>query len=337
MFKILITDKHGWDSNKLEKDFLGADCEVLQFDKTEEVTDAAWAACDGVVTYRGSRLVTQNMDKMKAVKIIVRGGVGFDGLDLKAFGSRGIPVCNVPDYGTTDVADHAISLLMALRRGLTIYEVHMRENAHDHWHAVPNPCIRRLRGQSFGVLGLDRIGLAAARRAKALDMEVGFYDPHLPDGADLAHGFRRFEHLEEFFEHSDNISVHTPFTEQTHHIVNADMLSRMKEHAVLVNTSRGPTVDVDALYHALHENMIAGAALDVWPTEPPQTDHPLIQAFAKRETWLTGRFMLTPHAAFYTPEGVEDMRLKSVKTVADFLRNKTVRNCQNEAYLKDRL
>lgn len=333
--RILITDRHMTGDEDLEQNAAGADIELEWFNSPEEVTDDAWARADGIVTYRGSKIVTANMAKLQKARIVVRGGVGFDGLDLKALGERGIAVCTVPDYGTTEVADHAMALLLGLRRGLDRYEERMRRDPKGLWRYVPSPCIDRLRGRIFGVFGLGRIGTAAARRAAAFDMDVIFHDPYLPDGSDLATGWKRIATAEELFETADNISVHSPLTEETRGIVGKNLLGRMKETAVVVNTARGPIVDLDAMYEALKAGRPAGAGLDVLPDEPADDQHPLIQAYMNREEWLDGRLMISPHAAFFSPPGLRDLRSKAVATAAQRLRDGSVRNCQNLEYLVD--
>jgi D-3-phosphoglycerate dehydrogenase/C-terminal binding protein len=164
-------------------------------------------------------------------------------------------------------------------------------------------------------------------------MAVQFYDPYLPDGADLATGWKRLGSIEELFAGSDAVSMHSPLNDETRRIVNASVLDCMKPGAILVNTSRGGVVDIDAVYEALKSGRLAGAALDVLPTEPPP-DHPLLTAYAAREDWIDGRLILTPHAAFYSPPGLEDLRRKAVSTVAAHLRDGSLRNCQNSALLK---
>ena len=333
--RILITDRHRSDDEHIERDAAGPGFQLEFFDHQDLVSDEAWARADGIVTYRGTAAVMAAMPKLQRARIVVRGGVGFDGLDLKALGERGIAVCTVPDYGTTEVADHAIALMLALRRGLDLYPERMRTDPHGHWRYVENPCIDRLRGRVFGVFGMGRIGFAAARRAAAFDMSIVFYDPYLPDGVDLSVGYRRIASAEELFEIADTISIHTPNTEETCAAVNADLLARMKPTSILINTARGPIVDLDALHDALQAGRPAGAALDVLPVEPADVTHPLIQAYMAREAWLEGRLMITPHAAFYSPPGLHDLRSKAVATITQRLRNGSTRNCQNLDYLID--
>lgn len=332
--RILITDRHAGGS-ELEQEAAGPDIEIEAFDSPEQVTDAAWARADAIVTYRGTKAVMEALPKLQRARIVVRGGVGYDGLDLQTLGERGIAVCTVPDYGTTEVADHAIALMLALRRGLDRYDQRMRQDPKGNWRYVDSPCIDRLRGRTFGVFGMGRIGLAAARRAAAFDMNVVFFDPHQPDGYELATGYKRFTTAEELFETADTVSIHSPLTDETRGAINANLLGRMKEKAVVINTARGPIVDLDAMYEALQAGTPTGAGLDVLPQEPADTSHPLIKAYMAREEWLDGRLMVTPHAAFFSPPGLLDLRFKAVATAAQRIRDGSVRNCQNLAFLTD--
>jgi D-3-phosphoglycerate dehydrogenase/C-terminal binding protein len=266
-------------------------------------------------------------------RIIVRNGVGYDGLDLEGFGARGIPVCNVPDYGTTEVADHAIAMMLALRRGIVSYNDGLRQDPVGFWHYRHQRCVDRLRGATFGVVGLGRIGTAAARRAQAFDQQVMFYDPYLPDGADLATGFIRARSLAELFQKADAVSVHTPLTEETEGFINSEALSHAKPSAILINTSRGPVVDVDAVYEALKAGTLGAAALDVLPVEPPE-DHPLVKAYTGREEWLEGRLILSPHAAFFSLPGQADLRRKGIETIVAYFAEEGLRNCVNSQHLR---
>jgi len=277
--RILLTDRHVADISP-EQEAAGADIEIEAYDAPEDVPDEAWAHADGIVTYRGIRWVMAALQRLQRARIVVRGGVGFDGLDLKALGERGIAVCTVPDYGTTEVADHALSLMLALR--LDRYERRMRQDPNGLWRYVDSPCIDRLRGRSFGVFGLGRIGLAAAKRAAAFDMQVAFYDPYQPDGYEFATGYKRFATAEELFENTDTVSIHTPLTDETRGAINASLLGRMHERAVVINTARGSIVDLDAMYEALHAGRPAGAGLDVLLQEPADANHPPLKPIWRR-------------------------------------------------------
>ncbi len=333
--RILLVDKTFEGEPDIEREVIEPDGAFEHYTAAEQVTDASWRAAHGVQTFRAPEFVNAMAaaDRLDNCRVIVRGGVGFDGLDLAALGARGIAVCNVPDYGTTEVADHAMALVLGLRRGIATFHDALRADPVDGYRHDVAPCLRRLRGRRFGIVGLGRIGTATARRARGFDMEVLFYDPYLPDGADLATGYTRLASLEAVFEASDAISLHTPLTEETRAMVDAHLLARVNQGAVLINTSRGPVVDLYAVYAALKDGRLGGAGLDVFPEEPPDPAHPLLKAYMARERWLDGRLVLTPHAAFYSADGIRDLRRKCVETAVDYLKGGRLRNCVNREWL----
>ncbi len=314
----------------------GIELELYRATAADQVPDAAWRRCDAIVIWQVMALDRAVVDRLDRCRIVARAGVGFDGIDLAACAERGIAVCNCPDYGTTDVADHAIALYLSLVRGIDFFQGALRADPVGGWDWTAPPLIGRVRGRSFGVIGLGRIGTAAARRARALDMPVLFYDPYVPDGQELALGFERVRRLDELLERADVVSLHTPLTDETRRMIDAAALERMRSEAILVNTARGAIVDIDALAEALRAGRIAGAALDVLPQEPPDPQHPLIRAFCEQAPRLAGRLLLTPHAAFYSDAGMADLRRKPVETVVAYLTEGRLRNCVNAALLKDR-
>jgi lactate dehydrogenase-like 2-hydroxyacid dehydrogenase len=286
---------------------------------------------EAIVNCRSRHAVTAEVvDSFDSIKIVVQSGVGYDHIDLEACARRGIPVCNTPDYGTMEVADHALALTLALCRGVVAYDhrLHVRDDA---WHtlALPVPPIRRLRQQVFGVVGLGRIGMAAALRARAFNMRVVFFDPHLPPGAELAVGLERVKTLAELLAVADIISLHCPLSPQTTKLINAEAISQMKPGAILINTARGKIVDLDAVEEGLRSGKLTAAGLDVLPTEPLDRSHSLIAAWTAREPWLEGRLILSPHAAFYSPESLRDIRSLAMQAVVDYLPEGKLRSCVN--------
>ncbi len=289
---------------------------------------------DAVISCAASIPIGVEAEMFDRCRIVVREGVGYDNLDARAWGARGVPVCNVPDYGTTEVADHALALMLALARGTSTYGEAVRDDPAGGWNFAAAPLVRRLRGATFAVLGLGRIGLATARRAAAFDMTVIFYDPYLPNGAEQAVGYERVRSLDEVMARADVLSVHAPLTEETRGMVDAASLARAKPNLIVINTARGPIVDLDALAEALKAGRIAGAALDVLPKEPADPEHPLIKAWRGREPWTEGRLVLTPHAAFYSPSALADMQRKAIEVVVAFVRDGVLMNCVNREFLK---
>ena len=290
-----------------------------------EVTDGQWANADAIV----GNFPAQYIDKLRKCRIFVKYGVGYDDVDIERFGKLGIPVCNTPDYGTREVADHAIALMLTLSKSIAYHNSELHADLRGNWRPAHNPFGHRLSVCTFGVVGMGRIGTAAARRAQGLDMPVLFYDPYVPDGPELALGFERTRRLEELLERADVVSLHSPLTDETRHLIDAAALARMKPTAVVINTARGAIIDIDALHAALRGGRIAGAGIDVLPQEPPDPSHPLIEAFQKNEPWIAGRLLLTPHAAFYSEAGIRDLRRKPVETIVAYLTEGRLRNCVN--------
>jgi C-terminal binding protein len=257
-----------------------------------------------------------DLERFPRLRCIVRMGVGYDRLDRQAAAARNVLVCNVPDYGTTEVADHAIALALSLRRGILLHHELQRKEPAAPWRSFQHPLIRRLGVQSFGILGLGRIGTAVALRAKAFNFRVVFFDPYLPNGAELALGIARAASLEELLRESDVLSIHTPLTPETSGMLGYEQLSLLPKDAVVVNDARGPILDLDALATLLRDGHIAGAGLDVLPQEPPAEPIPeLLRAYRAREPWLEGRLVITPHSAWLTPESEHDTRRKSAETM----------------------
>ena len=300
----------------------------------DDIPDAVWAKADGLLVWGRLRCDKAMLDRAKNCRIVIRMGVGFDVIDIEECGRRGIPACNVPDYGTTDVADHAIGLMLSLSRGIVRHHTALVDEPVAKWKAIDTPIVRRLRGATFGLVGRGRIGTAAGLRARAFGMNVLFYDPFIPDGGDQAVGFGRRESLEELLREADIVSCHTPLTDETRGMINGQALSCMKPDAILINTSRGEVVDLDAVTDALRSNRIGAAGLDVLPQEPPDADHPLFRALKARESWTVGRVVVTPHAAWYSPDGARDCREKAARTVINYLTGGPLRNCVNAQFLK---
>lgn len=307
------------------------DARAKTFDAIELAT---WGSCDAVVTAR-LPINADTIPHLKRCRVVVRHGVGFDIVDLKACGEAGIAVCNVPDYGTTEVADSAIAMMLAFARGTATLNSALRADLKGSWSHTHNITARRLRGARFGVVGLGRIGTAAALRARAFGMDVAFYDPALPNGAELSFGFTRARSLPELLGLADVISIHTPLTKDTQGMINAAAVAAIKPGAIVINTARGPICDTAALLEGLKSGKLAAVGLDVVPKEPGSTDDPLIAAWLANEPWLQGRMLLNPHAAWYSPDAFTDLRRKAMETAYFYLRDGRLMNCVNAEHLKN--
>ncbi|MEQ8967028.1 MAG: C-terminal binding protein [Azospirillaceae bacterium] len=334
-FRVLTPDAQYADDAEVERRTAG-DGFVFEIHRLRDSADLpreSLAACDALLVWHEIDVDAALIARMPRCRVIVRAGVGFDRIDIAAAGRAGIPVCNTPDYGTSEVADHAIALMLAFRRGLCGYHDRLRADPVAGFDAAAMGPTRRLRGKRFAVIGLGRIGSAAALRAKAFGMRVVAFDPYLPRGQEIALGVERAESLAEALAGAEVVSVHTPLNPETRGLIGAKAFAAMDPTAVLVNTARGAVVDLDALDTALRENRIAAAGLDVLPDEPPDPDHPLIRAYHAREPWLAERLILTPHAAWISPESREDVRRLSTEAVVAFLRHDSLRACVNDAWL----
>lgn len=271
---------------------------------------------DVLLVHHEIQWTERSLGRLGRCKGVVRCGVGYDNIDVEAAGRLGIVVCNVPDYGTEEVADHALMLLLALARRLLPCHEAIRAGGWDLSRVFGAP---RLRGRTLGVIGCGRIGTALALRAKALGFRVIVYDPYKPDGLDKMLGVERVYRLEELLPRAEFLSLHCPLTPETHHLLNARTLELLPVGAYVVNTARGPCIDLAALAPALDSGRVAYAALDVVEREPLDDErlrsHP--------------RVLWTPHAAFYSVEGYAEMRTKGAEEARRILRGEPVRNAVN--------
>jgi D-3-phosphoglycerate dehydrogenase/C-terminal binding protein len=312
-----------------ERQVLGDVAEIAMLDANSEadlvgkIEDA-----DAVMMYHNIVISKDTISRLKQCKIIVRCGVGYDNIDHQFARTRGIPVANVPDYGTEEVADSAIGMTLALTRGINFYNRRLQWQP-GAWSYMQGAPILRLRGRVFGIIGLGRIGTATALRAKALGMDVAFYDPYKPDGYDKALGVRRVEKLDDLLRQSFVVSLHCPATPETKNIIDARALGLMPDGSFLVNTARGSVVDVTAIPAAIRSGKLRGAAIDVFPDEPPPADHPLMAAWRDPADPCHERVIINPHSAFYCEEGLLDMRVKGAQSCRRALLGEPLRNVVN--------
>ena len=327
---ILYPDAQFVGAPDLEQEVFGTDTvlHIHRAEKASEIPPALWRDCDAIVCF-DITIDAALIGGLSRCRQIVRAGVGFDQIDIAAAAARAIPVCNTPHYGTTDVADHAIAMMLALSRGIVAFNDALKLDPAQGWDFLRAPTVRRLAGLTFGVLGLGRIGTAAALRAKAFGMDVMFFDPYRPSGTELALGLRRVDSVESLLRQADVLSIHTPLTKETENLINAETLAMMRSDAILVNTARGSIVDTAALLSALREGRFAAAGLDVLPVEPSAPGDPLVDAWRDCDPALSGRLILSPHAAFYSPSSLIDLRTKSAKVVLDYVKDGRLRNCVN--------
>jgi C-terminal binding protein len=326
-YKVVITDFVA-DNLATEKSILTESAEVVALDAhDEQELEGKIEDADAIILYHSLSLTRKSLDLLRKCKLIVRGGVGIDNIDHGYARTLGIPVANIPDYGSEDVADTAIGMVLALARGITFLNSRLREGLGEWIYTQVKP-LKRLRNSSIGIVGLGRIGTAAALRAKALGMKVIFYDPYIPDGFDKALGILRAETLQGLLAQVNIVSLHCPLNAGNYHMINETTLNWLSEGSYLINTARGGLVDTAAVADAIATGRLAGAAFDVLEQEPPISES-LVQAWRDPSNPSYHRVLINPHAAFYTEEGLQEIRVKSAHACLCSLRGQEIRNVVN--------
>jgi D-3-phosphoglycerate dehydrogenase / 2-oxoglutarate reductase len=303
-FKVVMTDCIFPDQDIERGELAAIDAELVLASGTDAETLAREARdCDALLNVY-AQVPAEVIGSLERCKVIVRTGIGINTIDLDAANSKGIMVANVPDYCQDEVADHTMALFLALSRKL----IHLNgEVRNSNWSFAGAKPIERLSVGTFGLFGLGSIAQGVARRAKSFGMKVIAYDPFIPAEVFAAHGVERVEDFDRLLAEADVLSLHAPLTDETHHIINGEALAKMKPGAYLVNTSRGPLIDEDALFRALSDGIIAGAGLDVLADEPPTFPVALL---------TLANVIVTPHAAFYSEQSNDELRSKSAKEIA---------------------
>jgi C-terminal binding protein len=283
---------------------------------------------DAVMIYHYLRLDREQIGRLRKCRVIARPGVGYDNIDIVAARERGIPVVNVPDYGTEEVADTALGMALTLARGTHFLNSRLRRGL-GAWNVEQAAPIHRLRGRVFGIVGCGRIGSAAALRAKAFGFDVVFFDPLIPDGVDKALGVRRVDSLDELLMQIHIVSLHCPMTPVTRGFIGAKEIARMPRGSFLVNTARGGIVDTAAVVEALAGGHLAGAGIDVLEQEPPAADSPVLRAWRDPNHPAHDRLLLNPHTAYYCEEGCAEFRTKAAREILRALKGEPLRNVVN--------
>ena len=251
------------------------------------------------------------------LKVISRYGVGYERVDVKAAGEKGITVTNTPGANSESVADMAVGLMLAVARKITFLDSQVKAGK---W---PRTSGKEIFGKTIGILGLGAIGKAVALRAKGFSMEVLAYDPYFDENFAKEHNIKKCT-LEEVISQSDFISLHLPVTESTLNIIDENTIKNMKDGVVIINTSRGGLIDEMAAYDGLKSGKIAGLGLDAFEKEPPESS-PLFEF---------ENVIATPHAGAHTADAVDKMALMSVQNAIDVLSGRECRYIVNSGYLR---
>jgi D-3-phosphoglycerate dehydrogenase len=281
--KVLITDFNYPDVDLERRILVDAGLELVeaQCHSEEDVIEAGRGVSALLTQY--ARITARVMAELPELRMVGRYGTGYDIVDVEAAGERGVWVANVPDYGTEEVAAHALSMVFALLRHLPLYD---RDVKTGHWHSTSTGPLYRLKNLTLGVVGLGRIGGTLARRASPWFGRTLGYDPYLEEDA-WPEGVERVS-LEEVFSESLVVSLHPLLTEETREFIDRGLFERMPDGSYLVNTARGGLVVMDDLLWALEEGPLAGAALDVPTPGPPPPEQAERHTHAPRRLLLAG-------------------------------------------------
>ena len=308
----------GFGDIKIETEILRAAGLAIEHVGTTDSEEARQAArqCDALM------VTIQPVDadliqSLERCRLICRVGTGLDAIDIGAATERGIWVTYAPDYSIDEVSTHAIALVLAQARGLPGLLGATRQGI---WDSESGGILYRFSDQTLGIIGCGRIGQATAAKGRGLGLEVLAYDPYVKKAVMETLGVQVVD-LETVLRRSDYISLHSPLTDETRHLINAETLALMKPTAFLVNAARGPLIDEEALLAAVQGGKIAGAALDVLEVEPVAADHPFLKE---------GRILLTPHAGWYSEESKIDVRVQGAEEVVRVLRGERPRAPVNE-------
>ena len=315
--KIVFTDYDFEDIDTEKKVFEDFDCQILELQSKDENTLIGVCSDADALIVQYAPITSRVIESMQRCKIISRYGIGVDMIDIKAATSKGILVCNAPDYCIDEVADHTLALILSLSRKIIALVSSVKDRR---WDAigVAKP-IYNLKKLTLGLIGFGKIPQNLYPKVKALFGKIIVYDPYLKEDIIKKYNLTQSSFLN-LIRTSDIISLHCPLTEDTFHLISEKQFQLMKPNAYIVNTSRGSLIDTTSLYQALKAGHIAGASLDVLEEEPPGIEYELVNF---------DNVIITPHAAFYSESALEDLKYKVALNVAKALKGEEQVNVIN--------
>ena len=312
-FRVLLTDR-AWPDFDIERAILeDAGASVVEAPDQDEATLLELARDVDAIGTCWAPVTASIIRAAERCQVIGRFGIGLDNIDVDEATRCGIVVTNVPDYCVSEVAHHALALIMACARKVAFF--HHRSKQGD-YQLQAGGRLRRLSGQVLGIVGLGQIARQLIPAARAIGFEVIAFTK---SGNDHGMGCRMVS-FDQLLAESDFISLHLPLTVESRHMFGASEFDRMKPDANLINTSRGGLIDHTELWNALRDNKIAGAALDVFDPEPPDLTQPLFR---------DDRLIVTPHAAFASEESIVELRSRTATQIADVLMGRQPENVVN--------
>jgi phosphoglycerate dehydrogenase-like enzyme len=310
-FKTGIYSVVNYDGVDMEKEILeAADSDVLHF-KTVEEFEENLPEIDGLICDI-TPITPDRLSRMEKCKIVVRHGMGVENIDIPAATENGIIVCNVPGFNLEEVSDHALACALSLVKKLPHYTWRVRNDRS--WKLQDFPPADQFAELTMGIIGFGQIGQILARKAKSIFKNIVVYDPYINREKSNEIGVEVCEQMDDVFRTADIVSIHVPLNDETRYFVDMKKLEMMKPTAYIINTSRGGLVNLDDLQQALHDGIIAGAALDVMEGEPiPDMTHPIFD-----EPGL----LVTPHTAWYSNTSLKKLRTIAAEEVGDVYQGK---------------
>ena len=314
MIKVLITDKLAQEGIDVLSSMEGVEPVVKTGISEDELADII-GQYDGLIIRSGTKVTAKVLSNPGKLKGIARAGVGVDNIDIPAATKKGVLVMNTPGGNTLSAAEHTMALILALSRNVVPACNSLKAGAWDRKKYMGN----QLNDKILGVVGLGRIGLAVVKMAKGFNMQVLGYDPLAAPKDSEELGIEVTDDLERVYKEADYISLHVPRNEQTLNMISAKELSMMKPTTRIINCARGGIINEDDLYDALEKGIIAGAALDVFPKEPPENTR-----FSEVKTCL-----VTPHLGASTEEAQIVVAVEAAKILVDAIKGITIKNAVN--------
>ncbi len=265
--------------------------------------------CSGLLI-RTSNLPGEVIKGLPKLQVIGRHGAGVDNIDIKAATSQEVLIVNAPEANYDSVAEHVVTLMLGMAKNLLV----MDKNVRNGNFGIRNNILgQEIKGKTIGILGLGKIGISLAKKIKSFDVNIIAYDPYVKKSDVSKYGIEMVDDTDIIYRKSDFITLHVPLTEKTENMIGEEEFKKMKSDAFLINTSRGPVVDENALYEALKNDVIKGAGIDVYSQEPPENNNPLFEL---------ENLILSPHNAALTEEAMVNMATHVAQGMIDFYRNR---------------
>lgn len=318
---ILITDVV--KEIKLEQKIL-SDFNLI-FKNINKISEKEFIKIDGILTGHEIIFDQKMLSKFPNCKVIVRYGAGYNNIDIKIAKKRKVKVFNVPEYGSNEVADFAISMTMSFLKNLnTFYFNILNKDQLNFWKYDTGHVYRRLSKINVGVIGLGRIGRSYAKRMYSLGPKVFFYDPFVKK---YNKKFKKLQSLKKIFETCDVVSLHVPLTKKTKYFVTDTLLKHSKNKIILINTARGDLIREKTIMNGLKRGKIIYFGGDVLEKEPINFKSKFFKFI--KSTKIQSRVIITPHSAFYTKESFHDLRYNTAKTILNYFKKNSLKNCVN--------